>query len=506
MQKPFLGILVHPWDLCDEGVAGVAENLAGLGISSAFVAVNSTAEEHPPQPIDARLTHNPKRKRYVSEEGRFYHQIDPSFYVNSVVVPKRSSDHDLMGFDALRESTDVFPSNGINTYAWLTSLHNGQFVSEAHELATIDITGNPDRNWICPNNPNAAIMLLEIVNELQNRYDLRGILLDHFWWKYPHTHMAALEPGIVCFCEHCRQRMDSSGIDARVLVRTLAQIPKVARTLSQSKIDQIRHAETEGLLNTVGLQPEQGAGYADVMNALFEDEHIREKLPELAEQDSLGIFRWLRDNPIFFEWLEFKADGLRELLEAVRELAKSNDPKFQIGLAIWSPRSAWTVCQSYRKLSRICDWMMPMAYHRLWGWYSACVAEEIFQIVHPKTPLTFASYKAILASWFKLAGYTARPLRTLIANGLPPEQIRKELLRARSLVGPDTALYAGLQFWEPASKIPHPEESAQSTRICFESKMDGMIMQAYGWAPIPNLMAAAEAVEEFSRTRPSPAV
>ena len=172
---------------------------------------------------------------------------------------------------------------------------------------------------------------------------------------------------------------------------------------------------------------------------------------------------------------------------------------------MWSPRSSWTVCQSYRRLRDACDWMMPMAYHRLWGWYSACVAEEIFQIVHPRTPLKFASYKGILAAWFKLAGYTARPLRSLIYNGLPADQIRKELLRARSLAGPDIPLYAGLQFWEPASKIPHPEESAESTRISLDSGMDGMIMQAYGWAPIPNMMAAAEVVEEFSRTQPLPA-
>lgn len=505
MEKPFLGILVHPWDLSDEGIAGVAENLAGLGISSAFIAVNASAEEHPPQPIDARLTHNPKRKRYVSEEGRFYYQIDPSFYVNSVVAPKRSADQDLMGFDALRESTSVLKERGIGSYAWLTSLHNGQFVSEGHELATIDVTGRPDRNWMCPHNPNVTILLLEMLNELQTRYDLQGILLDHFWWKYPHTHMSALEPGIVCFCEHCRQRMDSRGIDVRGLVRTLAQIPRVVRRLSRAKIDQIRSVKTDGLLTTVGLPPGDGAGYADVMNALFEDEKAREKLPDLAEQDPLGIFAWLKENPTFFEWLDFKADGLHELLRTIRELTKANNPRFQIGLAMWSPRSSWTVCQSYHKLRDACDWMMPMPYHRLWGWYSGCVAEEIFQIVHPKTPLKFASYKAILASWFKLAGYTARPLRSVISNGLPADQIRKELLRARSLAGPGTALYAGLQFWEPASKIPHPEESAESTRICLDSKMDGMIMQAYGWAPIPNMMAAAEVVEEFRRTQPLPA-
>ncbi len=503
MGKPVVGILIHPWDIKDEGVRGVAETLSGLGISSAFIAVNAPRENHPPQPVDARLTHNPKRKRYVSEEGRFYYEVDPSFYTNSVVTPKRSSEGELMGFDALRETGEDFANAGIKSYAWITALHNGQFVSEAQELAVIDIMSHSDTNWLCPNNPNVIIQLLEIVNEIQTRYNLQGILLDNFWWKYPHTFMASLESGMVCFCDHCRQKMELIGIDPKELARTLAEIPKAVRNLSREKNKKIGSTEPKELLRIVGLPVSEGGGYADVMNVLFEDPEMRSRVPELAKEDPLKIFQWLNDNPIFFEWMDCKADGLYEMLKSVKTLVKGNDPDFELGLGIWSPRSSWTVMQRYGKLKYACDWMMPMVYHRLWGWYSTYVAEELFQIIHPRTPQVFASYKEILRSWFRLAGYTARPLRSIIFNGLPSGQIRKELVRARDLVGPDFPLYAGLQLWEPGSRIPHPEGAAEATNTCLEADVEGLIIQAYGWAPMPNLIAAGRSIEKSDRTRPS---
>jgi len=503
LRKPLVGILIHPWDIKDEGIETVAETLAGLGITSVFIAANAPAEEHPPQPVDARLTHNPKRKRYVSEEGRFYYQLDPSYYINSIATPRRSSDGDLAGFDAFAE-IDAFGRNGLNTYAWLTALHNGQFVQESPELAVIDIVGVADKNWMCPSNPNVTIQILETVNEIQKRFQLGGIVLDNFWWKYPHTFMPSLESGMVCFCEHCQQRMDLAGIDMGILRKTLIQIPRAVRNLTRSKILQIGGLDMGPILEAAGLPKTEAGGYADVMSVLFEDPDKREELEVLAEKDPLGIFEWFAENPILFDWMDMKADALHEMLLTLHELVRANDPDFELGLMIWSPRSSWTVCQSYRKLRDACDWIMPMAYNKLWGWYSSSVAEELFEIVHPKTPRIFASHKEILSAWFKLAGYTARPLKSLIFNGLPPSLVGKELTRARELAGDETVMYAGVQTWEPGSRIPHPKEIAQATEISLSSGVDGIIIQAYGWSPMPNLISAGRVIQRCLSDRNSP--
>ena len=503
MRKPLVGILIHPWDIKDEGIQTVAETLSGMGITSAFIATNVSAEEHPPQPVDARLTHNPKRKRYVSEEGRFYYQVDPAYYVNSIVTPRRSSDGELAGYDALVE-IDAFVENGIKPYAWVTALHNGQFIQEARELAVVDIVGEADQNWMCPCNPNTAIQILELINEIQRRYQLGGVMLDNFWWKYPHTFMPSLESGMVCFCEHCQQRMNQTGIDVRALRKALIQVPRAVRNLTKSKILQIGKTESGPLLAAAGLPETEAGGYADVMSVLFEDPERRESIGALAESDPLGIFNWFAKNPIIFEWFDMKADALHEILLAVRDLIKANDPDFELGLGIWSPRSSWSVCQSYRKLSDACDWFMPMAYHKLWGWYSSSVSEELFQIVHPKTPRFFASYKDILRAWFKLAGYTARPLKSLIFYGLPPALVEKELTRARQLAGSEMVMYAGIQAWEPGSRIPHPEEIAEATEISLSSGVDGIIIQAYGWAPMPNLIYAGRVIQRNLSDQNSP--
>lgn len=505
LRTPLVGILIHPWDIKDEGVRTVGETLAGFHINAVFIAVNAPSEPHPPQPVDARLTHNPKRKRYVSEEGRFYYEVDQSNYVNSIILPHRSSDGDLAGYDVFEESRHIEES-GLKRYAWLTTLHNGDFIDGAHELAVVDLISQSDENWMCPHNANVVIQTLEVVNEIQGISDLEGILLDNFWWKYPHTLMASLESGIVCFCEHCEQKMADLGIDTRKLRRALSQIPRAVRALKRADILRIGEVDADPLLEIAGLPHSEGSGYADIMNVLFEDTSMRKRLPELAEADSLGIFGWLERNPILFDWMDFKADGLVNMLATLRELIKSNDPDFEIGLGIWSPRSSWTVCQSYTKLRQHCDWMMPMVYHRIWGWYSACASEELFEIVHPRTPHLFASYKEILRAWFRLAGYSARPLHSQIYNGLPPSLIKKELARARSLVGSDFPLHAGLQLWEPGSRIPHPKESAQATDIAMNSQVQGLIIQAYGWAPMPNLIAAGRTIQRLSsdRTPPSP--
>jgi hypothetical protein len=502
LGKPFVGILIHPWDIQDEGSFGVAETLSGLGVSSLFLAVNATAEEHPPQPVDARLTHNPKRKRFVSEEGRFYYETDSSFYPNSVAIPKRSAEERLMGYDVFVDTREAFSASDLSRYVWLTSLHNGQFIEDGRELATVDITSDADRNWMCPNNPNVLIQMLELINEIQTKYDTKGILLDNFWWKYPHTFMSSLESGMVCFCEHCLEGMDRAGIDTRKLRVALSGIARAVRGLTESQILDIRDTDPDQLLRIVGLEPREGAGYADIMNALFEDRDLRGRIPELAETDGLGIFSWLNEHPIILDWLDFKADVLRELLHSIRSLVKSNDRDFELGLAIWSPRSSWSVCQRYGDLVQECDWMMPMVYHKIWGWYSTCVADELFQITHPKTPTMFASYKEILRAWYKLAGYSGSHLASHVINGLSPEQIRKELERSRELVGGGYPLYAGIQLWEPGSKIPHPEEAAEIARICLESDIQGILIQGYGWTPMPNLIAFSKAMEDFTRTQP----
>ncbi len=503
MGKPFVGILIHPWDVKEEGIGSVTETLSGFGISSVFLGVNASAEDHPPQPIDARLTHNPKRKRYVSEEGRFYYEIDPSYHPNSVAMPKRTSDSDLIGFDVLRDTED-FSEAGLSRFAWLTSLHNGQMLDDGQELALVNIIGEADRNWMCPNNPNVAIELLELINEMQGRYDLEGVLLDNFWWKYPHTFMHSLESGMSCFCEHCRHRMEIEGIGVRDVKRALSQICRRARSLDQGDIARIGGAKTDQLLKIVELPVVEGGGYSDILNVLFEDPKMRDRLPELAENDPLGIFQWLMDHPVILDWLEFKSDALYRLLESVYSLAKSNDPDFQVGLGMWSPRSSWSVGQKYVKLKDACDWMMPMFYHRIWGWYSTCVAEELFEIIHPKTPSIFASYKDILTAWFKLAGYAGSNLRSKIVNGLSSDQMKKEIDRSRELVGPGFPLYAGIQLWEPGSKIPHPQEAAETTQLVLESDVQGIIVQAYGWIFMPNLQASSKVLKRFIQTPPSP--
>ncbi len=501
MSRPLAGILVHPWDLKDEGPSSVAEILHDAGITSVFVAVNASAEEHPPQPIDGRLTHNPKRKRYVSEEGRFYYEIDPSYYVNSVAPPKRTSDKDLMGFDALNES-QVFLEKGISVYAWLSTFHNGQFVKDAQELAAVDMTNRADRNWMCPANPNSLIQVLELVNEIQSRYGfLQGILLDKFWWKYPHTYMPTLESGMVCFCEHCLGAMESSGINPRELRRALSEIASSVRRLDAGTLEKVASVDLTPLLDICGLPAREGAGYADVMNALFENPSLRRRLPDLSEADPLGIFRWISKHPVLLDWFDVRSKILQRDLEAIRTLVKQNDPTFEVGLGIWSPRSSWSVCQRYTDLLEHSDWLMPMVYHRIWGWYSSCVAEELFEITHPRTPRIFASYKSILRSWYKLAGYSGSHLRSNIVNGLPLSQIEKELSRVRDLVGGRRPVYAGVQVWEPGSKIPHPQEAAETIRIGLDSS-EGVIIQAYGWAPMPNLVAAGKVLNSLSQTRP----
>src|SRR5262245_24859141 len=70
----------YPWDLHDEGVDTVLDNLQEMSNINSVYHIGLMHTERHPWPTDATFPHNPVRESYMTEDARAYWNPDPRNY------------------------------------------------------------------------------------------------------------------------------------------------------------------------------------------------------------------------------------------------------------------------------------------------------------------------------------------------------------------------------------------------------------------------------------------
>jgi hypothetical protein len=224
------GIFLHPWDILDEGAEQVFSRIKETGIGH----VNLATSYHSGRYI---LPHNPKRKIYFAEEGVVYFHPDSTFYEDTPIKPRMSSQ--FPDVDVVALATQEARKHGIGVNSWTVTLHNSRLGRTHPEVAVVNAYGDTDYNFLCPNNPDSRKFLIGLVRNLAEKYQLEAIQLESagYIWGLEHgDHHEMLGTQIepftsdlmgICFCKNCIAKMEQEKLDPnslRRLVRSIADL------------------------------------------------------------------------------------------------------------------------------------------------------------------------------------------------------------------------------------------------------------------------------------------
>jgi hypothetical protein len=230
---------LYPWDIADEGVERILDNLEEMtGCNSTYLIAVMHHEKRPL--TDYFYPHNPVRKTYCPEDSRAYFRPDKRFYGR--IAPLTSDRDFLKATDWLQALIDAARKRSMKTGAELshTLIDRQRARTEFADCMQCDIFGARSETRICPNNPDAREYVIALFCDLATNYDLDYIqtCLMPFDGGRRFTHSAARLLGATlggCFCEFCERTASEHGID---LPRIRAALRAVADSVAHPTLEQ----------------------------------------------------------------------------------------------------------------------------------------------------------------------------------------------------------------------------------------------------------------------------
>lgn len=213
---------LYPWDLADEGVETVLDNLQEMtGCNSVYLIALMHLEKRPL--TDFFYPHNSVRKTYFVEDSRVYWHPDMSYYENTPIKPRPSDREFLRGTDWLTVLIEAARRRGLKTGVEVshTIIDDERAGGEFSRCMQHDIYGRRIGKLICFNNPDAREYAASLFVELASRYDVDYIqtcLMPFSAGRAPRgsgTDTARLVGSVLggCFCEHCAKAATEAGLD-----------------------------------------------------------------------------------------------------------------------------------------------------------------------------------------------------------------------------------------------------------------------------------------------------
>ncbi len=210
----YRAMYAYAWDLADEGVSTVVDQVKALGLNTITIAGSYHAGKF-------LRPHGRHGKVYFPEDGTIYFTPDPSRYgairpvVNTLVAAR----------DVLRELTR---QRGIAVNVWLVLLHNSRLGASYPDATVANAFGDRYVYSLCPSNPAAREYVLGLCKDVTDHYGVTGISLETpGFLPYAHGYhheFALVKPNVwlenrlgLCFCGHCIAGAAAADIDAPAL-------------------------------------------------------------------------------------------------------------------------------------------------------------------------------------------------------------------------------------------------------------------------------------------------
>jgi len=293
---PEISASVFPWDLADEGLEQVLDNLQEMAGANSVYMCNLSQKTRPFR--GGEYPHNPVRKTYTCEDCRVYWKPDMKYY--GEIKPLRTEREFLVKTDWVKEFTKAAHKRGIKAgvelfHAWIEP---SWLQKEYPDSIQVNVFGKPviTHNYgnpaVCPNSPVFQEYAVGLYSDLAANYDLDYIQTCLIPYVLPTKYLTQnlppdpIEWALVapekggCFCKHCMAAAKKSGFDL---------------------------------------------------------EEARKELLILAKQDKQAILdsgilaeEYLKQNPVLKRWLDFRCESVNNLYRMTSTAAKSFKPDIDI--------------------------------------------------------------------------------------------------------------------------------------------------------------------------------
>ncbi len=209
-------IFIYPIDLADGGFDDVLREVKALGLDGISLAATYHAGR-------LLLPHNPVRAVHFLEDGVAYFQVDQARFAGCELTPRVAElASRLDPFAQAHASADRLR---LETNAWTVCLHNSRLGRAHPHCAIRNAFGDAYSYGLCPSNPSVRTYLVRLCEDLAERCHPSAIELEAVGFMgYDHnSHHDKLAFRLdlartfllsLCFCDHCRSRMESMDLDA----------------------------------------------------------------------------------------------------------------------------------------------------------------------------------------------------------------------------------------------------------------------------------------------------
>ena len=242
---------LYPWDLADEGVERILDNLQEMTLCNSVYLI--ALMHHEKRPLtDFFYPHNPVRKTYCPEDSRAYFFPDPGFYGR--IKPRTSDREFLKGADWLNVLIEAARKRGMKTGAELShTLVDGERAeAEFADCMQRDIYGNRIGKLICFNNEDARDYVVGLFSDIATNYDVDYIqtCLIPFNSGRGASQGAARLLGTTlggCFCDSCTGVAQENGLDMSIIRQ---QLMPIADSISRPNLEQAHEMSLLSASNT----------------------------------------------------------------------------------------------------------------------------------------------------------------------------------------------------------------------------------------------------------------
>ncbi len=294
---------IYPWDIHDEGMETILDNLQNYAGNNAAYMI---ALMHPEKrPLHANCyPHNPVRKQYHAEDSRCYFTIHPECYEKSLIKPLPSDRDFLKNTDWLDVFVKSLRKRGMKTGAEIshTPLDAYRARHEFSDFIQRDIYGQVPK-WdimsdqlLCWNAPEAREYVYAIATDLATHYDLDTIQTATSLFRTgnlaEHSLLGVLMGG--CFCKNCEREARAQGYDWDKITAT-------ARMFA----DAFNFNTLEG-----------------------------KQLSLLLKQGDSSHTSFLLEYPELYQWLTFRQDTVTKFIKGLSEAIHAANPKVEFRLNI----------------------------------------------------------------------------------------------------------------------------------------------------------------------------
>jgi len=291
-----VAVSLYPWDLADEGIEPILDNLEGMtGCNSVYLIALMHHEKRPL--TDFFYPHNPARKTYCPEDSRAYWRPDPTCYGR--IAPRPSEREFLAGTDWLEVLVDAARKRGMKTGVELshTLLDEERAARDFPDCVQHDIRGNRLGRLLCFNSPDALDYVVGLFSDLTANYDVDYIqtcLIPFHSGRGAH-HEAVRMLGVAlggCFCDSCGRAASDAGLD---LEAVRAALLPVADALARPTLEQAHEMALLSASNTTATA-------------------------------------MLMEVPELFQWLVFRRDSVTRFFKAIHDRIHAIRPTVDLRL------------------------------------------------------------------------------------------------------------------------------------------------------------------------------